>query len=161
MATQAARWVIGHRVSRIDTEGDYALLHLITPSKTPGPPPHYHEDTTEIFFIIKGEMDVMCDGQWMHLKSGESFVIPRGAVHPFRNDSSQDVEWITAFSPKGFERFFHDFGVPVDQAGAREASVSEEMIGKVVSGCGQYGMIVQLPPPAESTQAVSRSVALA
>ena len=68
--------------------------------------------------------------------------VPRGTVHSFRNDGPDDVRVITAFEPQGFERFFLEYGVDVDEAGAFETSVSEAMIARVIEGCAQFGMIL-------------------
>ena len=37
---------------------------------------------------------------------------------------------ITGFEPQGFERFFLEYGVDVDEAGAFETSVSEATIAR-------------------------------
>ena len=49
---------------------------------------------------------------------------------------------ITGFEPQGFERFFLEYGVDVDEAGAFETSVSEATIARVIEGCAQFGMIL-------------------
>jgi hypothetical protein len=45
--------------------------------------------------------------------------------------------------PKGFQTFFRDFGIPITQEDAREKSVSEEIIQKVIESCERYGMFVK------------------
>jgi mannose-6-phosphate isomerase-like protein (cupin superfamily) len=135
-------WVLGHRVTPIETLSDYALLNMVTPVGVPGPPPHYHEDAAELFLVTEGELDVMIDGEWQTLRAGESACVPRGAVHTFRNPGDTDARWVTAFSPRGFERAFVDFGIPVEQAGSVEASVADEVIGRFVAECPRYGMII-------------------
>jgi len=68
--------------------------------------------------------------------------VPRGTVHTFRNDGSAEARVITCFEPHGFETFFLEYGVDVDEAEAFEASVSEAMITRVIEGCAQFGMIL-------------------
>jgi quercetin dioxygenase-like cupin family protein len=135
-------WVLGHRVTPIETQSEYALLNMVTPVGVPGPPPHHHDDATELFLVVEGQLDVMINGAWQTLNAGESACVPRGAVHTFRNPGQADARWITAFSPRGFERAFVDFGVPVEQDGAVQASVADEVVGRFVAECGRYGMIV-------------------
>jgi hypothetical protein len=84
----------------------------------------------------------MCDGTWTRLESGQSATVPQGSVHTFRNPLDRDCTWLTAFSPRGFERLFVAFGVPVEETGALERSVSEEMVSDVISRCATFGMIV-------------------
>jgi len=149
MATKEARWVIGHCVSPVETDSDYALLQIVTPPQTMGPPPHFHDLEVELFLILSGEMEVTCEGRTRTVKAGESVVIPRGRVHTFRNATDKAVTWITAFSPDRFAQFFVDFGVPASIPDARQQSVSEVMIQRVVAGCSKYGMnLATMPTPA-------------
>ena len=145
LAVPTERWVLGHRVQPIPTGGDYALLSIVTPAHTEGPPPHYHDDAAEVLHVIDGQLDVMVDGTWHVLTSGRNVIAPAGAVHTFRNPTDRDTHWITSFGPAGFEGFFEEFGVPVDDDGARAASLAPDLIGRVLEGCGRYGMIVVLP----------------
>ena len=135
-------WVLGHKVTYVETIGDYSLLEVSITPGVPGPPPHYHVDAPELFHLIDGQMDVMVDGTWHSLKKGESIMVPTKTVHSFRNTWDQESRFITTWSPRGFEGFFLEFGVPFEQEGAFEKSVSDEMIQKVVSGCSKYGMII-------------------
>ena len=135
-------WVLGHKVTYVETIGDYSLLEVSITPGIPGPPPHYHVDAPELFHLIDGQMDVMVDGTWHSLNKGESIMVPTKSVHSFRNTWDQESRFITTWSPRGFEGFFLEFGVPFEQEGAFEKSVSDEMIQKVVSGCSKYGMII-------------------
>lgn len=135
-------WVIGHRVTLLPVGGRVAALEVVTPAGVPGPPPHHHEDADEFFYVISGRLGVMCDDTWTSLEPGEYVNVPRGIVHSFRNDGADDVKVITGFEPQGFERFFLEYGVDVDEPGAFEMSVSEATIARVIEGCSQFGMIL-------------------
>ena len=135
-------WVLGHKVTYVETIGNYSLLEVSITPGIPGPPPHYHVDAPELFHLIDGQMDVMLEGTWHSLTKGESIMIPKNSVHSFRNSLDQESRFITTWSPRGFEGFFLEFGIPVDEDGAFERSVSDEMIQGVLTGCGKYGMIV-------------------
>ena len=92
--------------------------------------------------MVAGQLGVMCDGAWTTLEPGGYMNIPRGSVHSFRNEGSDEVRVITGFEPQGFERFFLEFGVAADEPGAFENSVSEASIARVVERCGQFGMVL-------------------
>ena len=142
MGNNKTLWVLGHKVTYVETIGDYSLMEVSLTSGIPGPPPHYHVDAPELFHLIDGEMDVMLNGTWHSLTKGESIMIPKNSVHSFRGTGDGDSRFITTWSPRGFEGFFLEFGVPITEENAFEKSVSDEMIKKVVTGCGKYGMIV-------------------
>jgi mannose-6-phosphate isomerase-like protein (cupin superfamily) len=135
-------WVLGHHITPVETLGNYALLQGVTPAGIPGPPPHYHEDATELFLVTAGRLEVMVDGHWRTLAVGDSTCVPVRAVHTFRNPDAVEARWVTALSPRGFEGFFRDFGVPVEENGSFEASVSEASIARVIAECSRYGMIL-------------------
>ena len=135
-------WVIGHRVTLLPVGGRVAALEVVTPAGVPGPPPHHHEDADEFFYVVSGRLGVMRDDSWTSLEPGDYLNIPRGTVHSFRNDGPDEVRVITGFEPQGFERFFLEYGIEVDEEGAFERSVSEAMIARVIEGCAQFGMIL-------------------
>lgn len=135
-------WVIGHRVTLIPVGGRVAAIEVVTAAGVPGPPPHHHEDTDECFYVTAGRLGVMCGDTWTSLGPGDYMNVPRGTVHSFRNEGPDEVSVITAFEPQGFERFFLEYGVNADEAGAFESSVSEATIARVIAGCEQFGMIL-------------------
>jgi len=42
---------------------------------------HDHQDTDEVFFVIKGEMQIGFRDRDITLRAGEMFVVPRGVEH--------------------------------------------------------------------------------
>ncbi len=140
-------WVVGHRVTPIPVGGRVIVLEVATPAGVPGPPPHYHEDCAEFFFVTAGRLGVMKDGEWTSLGPGEYAEVPCGVVHSFRNDGDEEVRMMTGYEPMGFERFFEEFGFDAAEPGAFEASVSEDAIRRLVEGCARFGMVI----PAEGT----------
>jgi quercetin dioxygenase-like cupin family protein len=139
MSSESA-WVLGHKIRRFATDDSYGLIEVTSPPKVPGPPPHLHQREHEFFLILQGELDVMADGIWRTATAGTFIELQPNTAHTFINNSAQDVVWVTGWRPKGFERFFRDFGIPADHAGARERSVSQELVQKVLEHCQRYGM---------------------
>ena len=135
-------WVLGHKVTSIETVGNYALLEVAAIPGIPGPPPHFHKDAPELFHIVSGSLEVLCNSVWRRLESGESFLVPRGEIHTFRNNLSEEARFMTTWSPRGFEGFFFEFGVPVGEDNAFERSLAPELLQRAVSGCGKYGMVL-------------------
>ena len=66
-------WVLGHKVRRWDMDDSYGPIEVTSLPKVPGPPPHYHKNEREFFFILKGTFDVMANGEWKSMTAG-SFV---------------------------------------------------------------------------------------
>lgn len=136
-------WVLGHKIRPWDTDGSYGLVEITSPPKVPGPPPHFHKHEQEFFLILQGTLDVMTNGQWKAMPAGSFVELPPDTVHTFINNTVEDVIWITGWRPKGFQKFFSDFGIPSGQDGASEQSVSDGVVQRVVRTCEEYGMFLQ------------------
>ena len=48
-----------------------------------GPPPHSHE-WDESFYVLRGEVEITCEGRVMTLGAGSLVHVPRGTVHAYR-----------------------------------------------------------------------------
>ncbi len=136
-------WVLGHKIRPWNTDESYGLVEITSPPKVPGPPPHYHKSEREFFLILKGTLDVMTDGRWQAMPAGSFVELPPDTVHTFINNTAEDVVWITGWRPKGFQRFFEDFGIPADREAASEQSVSDNIVQRVVQNCETYGMFLK------------------
>ena len=140
--TNDTLWVLGHRVRPIGTHDSYGMVEVVSPPHIPGPPPHFHKSEREFFFIIKGRLNVMQDGNWEECPAGTFVDLPPNTVHTFINDTEEDVVWITGWRPKGFQKFFEDFGYPVQEANSCEQSTSDSTVQNVVQKVEAYGMYI-------------------
>ncbi|MFZ9011477.1 MAG: cupin domain-containing protein [Anaerohalosphaeraceae bacterium] len=135
-------WVLGHRIRLIDTDDSYGMVEVISPPHVPGPPPHYHKAESEFFMVIKGTLDVMSNGDWHSCPAGSFVELPPNTSHTFINNTEEDVVWITGWRPKGFQRFFKDYGVSVNEKDAQSRSMAEDVIQDVVEKVENYGMYI-------------------
>lgn len=134
-------WMLGIRVTMLHTIGDFSLFEIVQHPGVPGPPPHHHTDCSEFFYVVKGVVEIVADGERLQLTKGESYSIPPGAVHTFANPGAAPVTFVTGFSPRGFERMFTDLAIPADRPGAREASVAPEIIARLGRDAASYNMV--------------------
>ena len=135
-------WVLGHKVRLLNTDDTYGMIESTSYPQVPGPPAHHHENESEFFYIVKGEMDFVVNDEWQTYGPGSFMELPPGTTHTFINNSAAPAVWITGWRPNGFERFFSDFGIPVDQENARDLSTDASTIEKVMSGIHRYSMVV-------------------
>ncbi|HEX3242460.1 MAG TPA: cupin domain-containing protein [Solirubrobacterales bacterium] len=81
-------------------------MNFILPSGSVSPPPHRHPNQTESFRVVEGPIELMVDGEWRTLQTGETASVPPGTVHTFRNRSSATVTLHSTHTPAGrFEEF--------------------------------------------------------
>ena len=60
---------------------------------------HIHPEQDESYHVLSGRLDLFMDGEWHHLRAGDSFSIPRGTVHGFRNSTDEVVRARNVHSP--------------------------------------------------------------
>ena len=140
-----SRWVLGHDVKPLESAPEFALMEIVSRPGVPGPPPHFHDQITEFFYVVKGSLDLMTDGKWRTLEAGSNALVPPGTTHTFINNGDQDATWLTTFSPRGFEAFFEEFGASEPGEEGFQASVSPEVLARVGATCADFGMIIKEP----------------
>lgn len=57
---------------------------------------HNHKDEDELFYIIKGSLDIHFEGEIKTLNAGEIIIVPRGVEH---KPVAKDECWIMLFEP--------------------------------------------------------------
>lgn len=139
-----ANWVLGHKVNLQTVTGDYDLITGDTPAHTPGPPPHQHHKFHEVFLVTEGEMEFLVDGNPVIVKKGESVNLPPHTIHTFSNNSDLPCQWVNIHSPKGFLKFFEDFGIPDTEENAAAQSTDPAIIQKVLQTAVNYDMEISM-----------------
>ena len=62
-------------------------------------PAHSHDHYEETIYGIEGVLTWTVDGKPIDLGPGQALCIPRGAIHRFDNNSSQDVKALCVITP--------------------------------------------------------------
>jgi mannose-6-phosphate isomerase-like protein (cupin superfamily) len=90
------------------TNGHWSMIEYLLPHSLPGPPPHFHKKTQEMFYILEGSLQFVLDDKIIDAPSSTLVVVPEGSVHTFRNISKENVRFQVWFSPGGLEQYFID-----------------------------------------------------
>jgi len=100
-------------------------------------PAHFHEHYEETIYGLSGVMTWTVEGEAIDLGPGQMLCIPRGAVHRFDNNTSQDVKALcvvtpAAIGPQYFKEIAAVFqaaaGGPPDRAKIAEIMVRHGLI---------------------------------
>jgi quercetin dioxygenase-like cupin family protein len=95
-----------------DTNGSYSLTHCyFREGKQFTPPPHYHKNEDEAFYILEGEMEFHVGDKKFNAGVGEFIFVPRNVPHHF-NIVSKTAKALLLISPAGLEVFFKEFSTP-------------------------------------------------
>lgn len=94
-------WII--KAHSDDTENTFSMIEQTMPFNS-GPPPHYHRDMDEMFYVLEGELTIWINGDITKLISGSFARIPKGTTHYFKITSKQPCRALNMYSPGGFEK---------------------------------------------------------
>lgn len=65
---------------------------------------HYHPHQEEIYKVVEGTLEVLHHDRWVKIQSGESYQVPPGEVHAWRNTSTVPVRFLNTHQPAlGFQ----------------------------------------------------------
>ena len=87
------------------TGGRLSLWHEITPPGG-GPPPHFHINDDEAFYVLEGRIAFFQNSRWEEVGEGGSAFVPRGQLHTFKNQGDKPARMLLSTSPGGFDVFF-------------------------------------------------------
>ncbi|MDB9525131.1 cupin domain-containing protein [Oscillatoria sp. CS-180] len=62
-------------------------------------PSHHHRAAVEMFYVIKGEGEAVCDGKVVPLRTGDSILIPNSGIHEVRNVGSDRLYMLCIMVP--------------------------------------------------------------
>ncbi len=63
---------------------------------------HYHEVSRHFFYILEGEASLLIEGKTHILNSGDSILVPPGAIHQIKNESRDELNLLVVSSPECF-----------------------------------------------------------
>jgi quercetin dioxygenase-like cupin family protein len=70
--------------SDAETGGEFVEMEWTLPPESFAPPPHRHPTQVESYEVLEGAFEVMIEGEWQRLETGESASVPVNANHTFR-----------------------------------------------------------------------------
>ncbi|HSG96332.1 MAG TPA: cupin domain-containing protein [Afifellaceae bacterium] len=120
------------KISGAETGGAFSVFEdAVRPGA--GPARHFHRDQEETFFVMDGQFDFEIDGTLFHSGPGDIAVVPRGAVHAFKN-VGRDHGWLRyMFTPAGqSETMFRAF-----HAAALKQPLTTEIMSEIAVNYGQ------------------------
>lgn len=87
-----------------DTAGALSTLEVRLNRGADGAAPHFHTRSSELFYLLEGELQVMAGDQITSLAAGDSLVVPRLMPHAFGATADSAARVLIVLTP-GVERF--------------------------------------------------------
>jgi mannose-6-phosphate isomerase-like protein (cupin superfamily) len=74
-----------------------------------GPPPHFHRQHCDCFYVLEGRLVFEVDGERTELEAGGWVVVPPLVVHTFRNEGPGDARFLNVHAPgMGFIQYLRE-----------------------------------------------------
>ena len=97
-----------------DNDDDYCMIRGILPAGVVVPL-HSHAER-ETFYVLEGEIEGLCEDRWSTLRIGDTFNVPSGLKHAWRNTSGASASTLIVV-PMRLGRFLREIGRPAETAG--------------------------------------------
>jgi mannose-6-phosphate isomerase-like protein (cupin superfamily) len=102
------------KATAASTGGELFLMEACIPDGF-SPPLHVHHDEHEAFYVLEGELDIVCGSERYRAGAGAFAFLPSGVAHTFRAVGEARV--LTIAVPGGVEDFFRGVGRPAEGPG--------------------------------------------
>lgn len=106
------------RAARETTNGAFGLIESWSMPPGFASPYHVHHAEDEAFYVLEGELAIVCGGKWMKAGPGGYAFGPREIPHGFKVIGSSPARMLLLCAPGGFEQFVLELSQPVDAAPA-------------------------------------------
>ena len=109
-----------------DTGGAFsAVVCVHQPGE--GPPPHFHTEQDEYFYVLEGTYEMIVGGETSRAGPGTMVFLPRGTVHSFKTVSDGPARMLDWSLPGGQDRYFRE----IDELGRGGSGFDETMLARV------------------------------
>jgi mannose-6-phosphate isomerase-like protein (cupin superfamily) len=108
-----------------ETGNSFYLGEVVVAPGFPGPPPHFHEQLHDMFYVLDGTLTMRLGEESAELRAGSFVCVPPGVAHTFSNRGPNPVRFLNFNTPVG-ENYMRDLGALLAQG-----SPSPEQIGRL------------------------------
>ncbi len=92
--------VVRFLITGENSNGSVAAFELIVPAaQRLAAPAHSHDHYEETIYGMEGVLTWTVDGKPIEVRPGQALCIPRGAIHRFDNNGSQDARALCVITP--------------------------------------------------------------
>src|SRR4051794_2876086 len=78
---------------------DVTVLEFTIEGPFDGPSPHTHDDETDSFYVLEGELDFFVEGEWFRAGPGSFVAAPRGVEHAFAKRDEGTARFLNVHAP--------------------------------------------------------------
>jgi len=98
------------------TNGAFGLIESRMMPPGFASPYHTHHLEDEAFYVLEGQLAIVCDGKWTVAGPGTYVFGPRNIPHGFKVHGETPVRMLLLCAPAGFEQFVAELSEPAPAA---------------------------------------------
>ena len=127
-----------------NSSGTVAVFEVVVPAgQRLMAPAHSHDHYEETIYGIEGALTWTVDGRLIDLGPGQALCIPRGAVHRFDNNGTEDVKALCVITPAAIgPQYFRESAEAVNAAAG-----GPQDRAKMADIMRRHGLTPAPPPP--------------
>jgi quercetin dioxygenase-like cupin family protein len=127
-----------------NSSGSIAAFELVVPAaQRLAAPAHSHDHYEETIYGIEGVLTWTVDGKQIDVGPGQALCIPRGAIHRFDNNGSQDAKALCVITPAAIGPAYFRESAEVINAAAGGPPDRTKMMEIML----RHGLTPAPPPP--------------
>ncbi|MAD19063.1 MAG: hypothetical protein CMJ52_02435 [Planctomycetaceae bacterium] len=101
-----------------DNGGRVGIFEQTMQRGDPGPVPHFHRETTEMFFLIEGSLEFFLDDAVLIIEAGGFVRVPPNTIHHFSQRGDVPARFLIMFTPgKAREKYFEGLAAIASEDG--------------------------------------------
>jgi len=134
-------------VTAEDSKGALLRAQVWIQPGAAGPPEHYHPIQSESFEVLKGQLNLIHQGQELILRPGEKFTVEPNVLHKWSNGGKEELEAIVELRPALKTEYFLESMYALDQKGKldKKGLPNPLQFAAILHEC--YGELYVINPP--------------
>jgi mannose-6-phosphate isomerase-like protein (cupin superfamily) len=96
------------RVRFLAEEEPLSVTETVLEPGFPGPRPHRHQRTRDVFYVLEGTVTFHLDGESMAAPAGSFVAVPPGVTHTFSNPGAEPARLLNIMVPGGLEQYLKE-----------------------------------------------------
>jgi mannose-6-phosphate isomerase-like protein (cupin superfamily) len=118
------------KATRDTTAGFFSLAEATLRAGTSGPPPHWHQELLDSFYVLEGTLAVHVGDVETDAPAGTSVCVPPGIVHSFVNRGAEPVRFLNLNAPGGWEDYIRDLAAVTPADSPPDPRVMGEVLAR-------------------------------
>lgn len=112
------------------TGGAFLIAETTVGPEIPGPPPHFHRERHDVFFVLEGTLTVRVGDETLEASAGALVCVPPGVTHTFSNPGTSPVRFLNFNTPAGGEDYLRELAAAIPPDGPPDPKVIASIMAR-------------------------------